>query len=128
MAARGRKESLPRNPQRPVPPREKPPRGCIEITDEQLDEYLNKATPEQLRTLLIKGWNAGAFRLYVRSAGGTEGAELEIDDVLPWPPGGGVSSTTRALKKEAAKKTKRGMTSKKAGKAKKGARKASRKR
>ncbi|WP_162199866.1 hypothetical protein [Pyrinomonas methylaliphatogenes] len=106
-----------------MPPREKPPRGCIEITDEQLDEYLNKATPEQLRTLLIKGWNAGAFRLYVRSAEGTEGAELEIDDVLPWPPGGGVSSTTRALKKKAAKKSTKRMTGKKASKAKKASRK-----
>lgn len=110
MASRNRNEPLPRNPQRPVPPLEKPPRGCTEITDERLDEYLNKATADELRILLIKGWNAGAFRLYVKSSEGAEEEGLEIDDVFPWPPGSGGSETpTTAAKKsrtrKAAKKT-----------------------
>ncbi len=90
-------EKLPRNSNLPVPPYSKPPRGYDPIPGEEIETRLSNASHDELVRLLVKGWNAGAFTLYERSATGGESPEggsnldggddtYNIDEIVGWPP------------------------------------------
>lgn len=86
-------KNLPRNSNLPTPPYEKPPQGYDPIPGEELEERLSNASKEDLILLLVKGWNAGAYTIYEKSAS-LEGGEdengddppYETDEIVGWPP------------------------------------------
>ena len=89
------KETLPRNPNLPTPPYQKPPQGYDPIPGDELEARLSNASKEDLILLLVKSWNAGALTIYEKSADDTnlEGGEdengdppYETDEINGWPP------------------------------------------
>ncbi|MER3427592.1 MAG: hypothetical protein C4334_05750 [Pyrinomonas sp.] len=134
-------ERVPRDPNKPTPPYEKPPKNCRPLGGDEIEAKLKQASHGELVTLLVKGWNAGFFRIYerldqpARAAAvnalmlEAETSTLEIDDGAGWPPGGGSSGPTKSVaKKGAGKKKAKQASGKEASRTKESAKKTARKR
>jgi len=93
------KRTVPRNPNRPEPPRRKPPFSGYHLLDaSDMDDRLTKASKEELILLIQKGENAGFFSIFERESEAIGGPQLEIDDGHGWPPGSGPAKKGGAKK------------------------------